>query len=158
METLWKTSAKIVSFLVLGVHFPTTVTYKAVLDSHQIEWYMSQPWLVIYVNHVYSTESTSELHPLVPDIPLITGWSHFWANKFPEFSLRSPGHFQTSLWAIPERKNRWNTFPLAIMPHILHFPWVFQVFSIKVHVFLEIFPIPWVFQVFHVFQACGRPE
>ena len=34
-------------------------------------------------------------------------------------------------WATQEKKIRWNTFSLVIMPHAFHFLWVFQVFLQK---------------------------
>ena len=40
---------------------------------------------------------------------ILSGWPHFWGNKFPDFSLRFPAHFQTFPWGIPKRIIRWNT-------------------------------------------------
>ena len=94
----------------------------------------------------------------------IAGWPHFWETKFPEFSLRFPGHFKIFPWASQERKFDgmhfcWQSCHIFfIFPEFSRFllqnikiPWV----SAEI---LTIFQIPWVFQVFHAFQVCGHPE
>ena len=66
----------------------------------------------------------------------MTGWPHYWVTKFPELSLRFPGHFQT----FPEqfwREIHWNTFSSSITFHIIHFPRVFQDFSLKIKISLR---------------------
>ena len=73
---------------------------------------------------------------------LMTGWPHFWETKFPEFSLRFPGHFKIFPWATQGRTIRWNAFLLAIVSHIFNFPWVFQVSSAKIQNSLS---FPWDF-------------
>ena len=78
-----------------------------------------------------------------------TGWPHFWTAKFPElsmrFSLSFPGYFKLFPSATQGRKIRWSAFLLAIMLHMFHFPWVFQVFSTKVQISLS---FPWDFDNF----------
>ena len=49
-------------------------------------------------------------------------------------SLRFPGHFKIFPWATQERKIQRNAFLLAIMSHLVHFPWVFQVLSTKIQI------------------------
>ena len=70
---------------------------------------------------------------------LTSGWPHFWETKFPEFSMRFLGYFQTFLWVNWERNVRWSGihFLLTFMWHILHFPWVFHVFRKKILNFPE---------------------
>ena len=87
-----------------------------------------------------------------------SGWPHFWEIKFPEFSLRFPGYFQTFPWVTRERNVCWNTILLTFMLHILHFPQVFHVFIHKNSNFPDNFSNSLIFQGFPCFPGFGHTK